>query len=144
MNKFILSLIALFASYTYCGNDQAYWSDYRYEHMLGFEAEGYEMFGFNHAARSLTKITGKNQHVVSINYVVVFDDHYLIEQIKINCKEKTSISTDQYESWRGGPEKHYVVEGGWETIPMITIGGKTDIHYYMYKEACDIKNNKRR
>ena len=118
-----------------------YWSDYRYEHRQGFEAEGYTLFGWNHETRTLVKVTGKAKRVVSLNYVEVHSDHYVIEAMKIDCKKKTSISTDQYESWNGGPEKHYVVDGGWEPISTVVGVGEfgstqTDLHYSLYKHVC--------
>lgn len=142
--KTILALLTLLAVSTTFSKEQAenpYWSDYRYEHRLGFEAEGYQLFGWNHETRTLVKVTSKIKKIVTLNYVEVHPDHYTIEVMKFDCKKKTSISTDQYESWNGGPEKHYVVYGGWEAISTVTgIGefgeAQTDLHYSLYKDVC--------
>ena len=135
--KFLFATLALLTvSHAPC-----YSSEYRYAHRLSFEAEGYSLYSFNHEARSLVKITERLNKVVSFNYVEVYADHYVIEAMKIDCKNKTSISTDQYESWNDGPEKHYAVDGGWEPINTSTGVGdfgsvRTDLHYSLYKSVC--------
>jgi hypothetical protein len=137
----LLTLLTFGTSFSKEHDGNPYWSDYRYEHRLGFEAEGYTLFGWNHETRTLVKITNKSKRIVTLNYVEVHPDHYTIEVMKIDCKKKTSISTDQYESWNGGPEKHYLVDGGWEPIPTFVGVGEfgqtqTDLHYSLYKDVC--------
>lgn len=136
MKHMLATLVLLVTGYASC-----YGHEYRYAHRLSFEAEGYSLYGFNHESRSLVKTTGRIGKVVSLNYVEVYADHYVIEAMKIDCKNKTSISTDQYESWNDGPEKHYVVDGGWEPINTSTGVGdfgsvRTDIHYSLYESVC--------
>ena len=138
--KKIAAIIVLFVTGLFA-QENPYWSEYRYDHRLGFEAEGYTFFGWNHETRTLYKVTSKVKKIVSLNYVEVHSDHYLIEAMKIDCKNKTSISTDQYESWNGGPEKHYLVGGGWEKIPTnVGIGEfgskQTDLHFELYHAVC--------
>lgn len=142
MKSILLFVLLLCAACFSAENDgNPYWSDYRYEHRLGFEAEGYHLFSWNHTVRTLVKTTSKSKKIVSLNYVEVHPDHYVIEAMKIDCVKKVSISTDQWESWNGGPEKHYVVDGGWEPIPTAVGVGEfgstqTDMHYSIYKDVC--------
>lgn len=142
MKKSILSLLACVSiSFAEDNSQIPYWSEYIYAHRLGFEAEGYTLFGWNHHSRTLVKITNKKNNIVDLNYVVVESDKYVIEKMKFDCKKKLSISTDQYESINGGEEKHYIVEGGWEKISIDVgvgeFGGvETDLHYSLYKQVC--------
>lgn len=141
--KKIATLIALLGAGLFA-QENPYWSEYRYSHRQGFEAEGYKFFGWNHETRTLYKITSKVKKIVSLNYVEVYSDHYVIEMMKIDCKNKTSISTDQYESWNGGQEKHYLVDGGWESISTsVGIGEfgskQTDLHFELYRAVCHSK-----
>ena len=143
--RMMIVFFGLLASIVFCGTENnPYWSDYRYEHRLGFEAEGYRLFGWNHTTRSLVKVISRDKKIVTLNYVDVYPDHYVIEVMKFDCKQKVSISTDQYESWNGGPEKHYVVDGGWEEISTVTgvgeFGGvQTSLHYSIFKSVCKNK-----
>ena len=122
--KWILMSVCIFASVTVCG-------DYKHETVNTFERSGYTQFGFNHEIRSLLKEVSRNNNVVKAAYVQIYTDHYLSESESINCSSRMIEASDQYESWNGEPEKHYVVGDGWSRIVPGTIQA------FMFRELCN-------
>ena len=132
--KTLLALVLLAAS-VWCQPESG-WSDYRYAHRLSLEAEGYTLFGWNHTDRTLIKITGRQSGKVWLNYVVVSTDHYTLESDIYDCKHRTSVATDQYESWGGNPEKHYVMDGVFVKIPPGGPTGVIDLQTAIFNSVC--------
>lgn len=104
--------------------------DYRRETRKLFTSQGYEHYAFNHEEWDLIKVDNTNNNIINISYMVISDNKYIIEKNVINCKDRTTMATDQYESINGSQEKHYTIAGVFEKA---TLGS---IQQYWIKQLC--------
>ena len=109
-------LMSLFSLYS-----NSYSQDYRRTNRETFEKSGYELVAFNHDSWLMFKHIKKENELVYVNMIDIYDDHYLIERNIVNCKNKTTKAIDQFESINGSKEIRYVVDSDFEKFDFNTV-----------------------
>ena len=103
---------------------------YRRDVREAFQKRGYLMAAFNEESWIMFSKENTKSKIVNFKIVEIFDDHYLVEYGKADCRHRLTSASDQYESWNGGDEKHYIVDSPMEPFKYATLQA------YEYEFAC--------